>query len=464
MHRKINSISVISSASCNLNCSFCYLHKNKSYKQFDALVKEAWSNGSYITNLVKTIKGLNGNVEDIKCIQLWGGETLLALDNIIPNIKGFYTNFPNIEEWKFSTNLLINIDKLFDLILEIEKEAKKNARIMMQISIDGPPGPFCEVGHNGDWKIYRANINYLLNKINTTRLRKIKLDLVINATVPKDLYFKFLDYQEMVDYVRYMSDFMKEIDDQCISGAVNVLSIEVFPTYALPAEDTAEDGVKMLAIAKLWDQVRENEFPEFDKFFGFYRGTGDTHVEDIVFINNVECSELRNSFTVNYDGSICECSGSFIENFEPYLQELLDNNDIKEYQKSKIRNHVVYNPGTATEKEKEYYEWVVHTGYKDTQLTYLHLMMAEAVELAKSGQIDPIYLYDKTLLLRHLISFSNINACSRQNIADTHIPYLVSVGSLRRYLNGLINYGFNESLTGERIKLQKFLKGECDKC
>ena len=34
---EVQTISLISSTTCNLNCSFCYLHKNQSYKEFDKL-------------------------------------------------------------------------------------------------------------------------------------------------------------------------------------------------------------------------------------------------------------------------------------------------------------------------------------------------------------------------------------------------------------------------------------------
>jgi organic radical activating enzyme len=41
-NREIGSITFISSAVCNLNCSFCYLHKNKSYKKFNEINRKAW--------------------------------------------------------------------------------------------------------------------------------------------------------------------------------------------------------------------------------------------------------------------------------------------------------------------------------------------------------------------------------------------------------------------------------------
>ena len=131
MQKTISSISVITSAVCNLNCSFCYLHKNKSYHEFNKLVLKAWEDGSYITNIVKTIKGLDGNPKDVSSIQIWGGETLLSIKTITPKVKDLYFYFPNLNDWKMSTNFLVNINDLFNFLIEIENNAKKNTRILL---------------------------------------------------------------------------------------------------------------------------------------------------------------------------------------------------------------------------------------------------------------------------------------------------------------------------------------------
>lgn len=460
MDKPICSISVISSSVCNLNCSFCYLHKNSSYKEYDKLVRAAWQDGSYLDNVLNTVKGLNGDPTQVTTMQLWGGETLLHIEDIILNMPKFYRYFPNINDWKVSTNLLVDINKVFDFILAIEEFTNSFTTINIQISIDGPPGPFSEQGHHGNWSVYRSNFLSLIQLINATKLRKVEVVLYINATVAKDLYLtKFLDYKEMTDYVRYMYNFMKEMDDQCLNRALRVGSLQVFPTYANPSKDTAEDGIKMLAICRLWDQVRRQEFPELSMDCQFYKGTGEVTKNSPLFVNNAECGELNSSYTINYDGSICECSGSFIDYYEPYQQELLDTNEISKYQIAQIHNSLVYNPGKASKEEKEKYKWVIYNGYRNNQSTYLHLMMAQAIELAKSGQIDPIYLQDKDLLLKHLIAMSNVNACSRENVSNTKIPYLISIGTLRRYLNGFMNYIYNDQKQYNKFQAH-FCKGE----
>ena len=108
--KNIISISLISSTTCNLNCSFCYLHKNESYKLYDKIVREHWNNGKYIINAYNTVKAFPADPNNVEVCQLWGGETLLNIDDVTKNIQLFYKYFPNVKEWKISTNFLVNID------------------------------------------------------------------------------------------------------------------------------------------------------------------------------------------------------------------------------------------------------------------------------------------------------------------------------------------------------------------
>jgi hypothetical protein len=93
------------------------------------------------------------------------------------------------------------------------------------------------------------------------------------------------------------------------------------------------------------------------------------------------------SLTFNYDGSICECNGSFIDNYQPYLDELIKNKDTKNYEIALIHNKMTsYNPILSDENEINKYKWAVHDGgYRNTGLIYLHMAFNEAKALLKAG-------------------------------------------------------------------------------
>ena len=165
----VNSISLISSTTCNLNCSFCYLHKNQSYKEFAKLVRQAWADGSYLNNALKTVERL-GPPEGVQQCQLWGGETLLHIDDITKNLKQFYQYFPNVKLWRISTNWLIDVNQFFEFIKEMDLYAPEGTEIMTQLSIDGPQGGYAEQGHNVSLEVYQKNFSDFAFLINNYKL------------------------------------------------------------------------------------------------------------------------------------------------------------------------------------------------------------------------------------------------------------------------------------------------------
>ena len=443
--KSIKSVSVISSSLCNLRCSFCYLHKNKAYPKFDEIVQEAWKNGSYVDNILKVFEKFKIPPSDLEIIQLWGGETLLNIQNVIPNIKNFYKYFPNINSWKISTNWMINVDNFFDFLKEIDNHTNcKDTNIRLQVSIDGPPGKFTEQGHHGDWRIYKINFERFCNLVNNYKFHNIKIEIHINATVGKELYLEEFSTKEGIyNYLKFTSDFCDWLNEQCISSSLSCMADIVAPGYAIPCNSTSAEGRKLAEIFRLWEEVKAEYFPKFNKYFNIYYGIGDITANKNYFSCNLECSEMRNSLTIIPDGTIVECSGSYIDQFQPYVDELKKENNTELLNNVKARSKIVKNILNMTEEELEEYSWLVDSGYKGNSSTYMHTMFSICKELGMSGQIPYKYVEDDDLLLKHLSCLSNLISCTRENINDTKIPYLASTSCFRRYLNGAIEYAYD---------------------
>lgn len=442
----VSSLSLISSSICNLNCSFCYLHKNESYKKYNKLVREAWQNGDYLKNLYNTCKALELDFNEIDCIQLWGGETLLTVQDITPNLKQIYNMFPNINNWRISTNWVINILNFFEFLKEIDNNTNQAVIINLQTSIDGPEGEYTEQGHNGSWEIYRKNFKDFTTMVNNYKFKNLSIEININATVGKELYLtNFSDKDKMLEYIKGMMSLTKEIEQNCISSALKMRQIEIFPGYALPYNSSTAEGEKYAEICRLWERVKIEEFPYLGSNAGFYFGTGDIVKNKDLFSDNSECGELKCGLTINYDGSICECNGSFIDNFEDYQKELLSEGKLDEYYTTKMRDYIHFNPGKATKEEIENYKWYILYGYKNNCSTYIHLAMAMVEELALSGQIPYKYYTDKELALRHLSTLLNLASCTRENLRDTKIPYLTLPACFRRNLNGVMDLAYTNT-------------------
>lgn len=192
MKNFIESLAFISSAACNLNCSFCYLNKNKAYKEFNEWIETSFQNKTYVKNAYETILALNANPLDIKIIQFWGGESLYQISNIINNIEEIYLYFPNVEMFKASTNFLIDIEKLFELLCLIDYYSLNHTKFELQLSIDGP-GKIAEEGHNVNFDIYKENYTLLASLLNSKKFNNLIIDININATLNKETYLEYFN-------------------------------------------------------------------------------------------------------------------------------------------------------------------------------------------------------------------------------------------------------------------------------
>lgn len=438
-NEKINSISVITSTICNLNCKFCYLHKNNSYKEYHKLLTQAWENGDYVNNVKLALMNLNHDLNDIEQVHFWGGETLIQIDLIQKNVSKFYEIFPNLQEWHMSTNWVIDVDKFFNFVKEVDNNASQKTMIIVQISIDGPPGPISDNGHDG-WKYYRDNFSHFLNLVNNYKFKHINIYFHFKSTLSKESYLKNLStYDGLYHYMKYMKDFAQEIDNQCINRAVNIRELFTLPMIARPFIRSKEDGQKIRDILVLWEEVAHKEFPE--EKIPFLFGLNEYNADRIISDSNIECDELLSRYTINYDGTIVECSGVILDYWEPYRQELLAEGEIELYQQALINMKNCINPIIATPEEISKWKWKVQRGYRNNSLTYISLMSGVAKELCKSKQISSCY-EDEDLLFRQLQSFQNSNGCSKENFQTTGVPYLTSVGNIRSYFNGVMDYGY----------------------
>ena len=65
-------LGIISPAKCNLNCSYCYLHKNQSYIEEDKKIIAAMQDGSFLTNIKRSLYALNESYNNFYRLEFWG--------------------------------------------------------------------------------------------------------------------------------------------------------------------------------------------------------------------------------------------------------------------------------------------------------------------------------------------------------------------------------------------------------
>lgn len=440
----IKSLTLITSSVCNLDCSYCFLHKNQAYKEYDKAIHAAFQNGTYLQNVVNTFKTMNWDCNNIDQLSFWGGETLTHIENIRQQLPIIFKHFPNIESILISTNFSINIEKFVNFLIDLDKIITHPITIRLQLSIDGPNNTTMRLtGHNVKEEIYLKNIETLCNLMNNTYFKYVQLRLAIRATVNKEVYMsELITYEQIKEYLEHFHSFIKKFQMKCLSKSLTFDSVNIWPVLSTPYYESSEDGRKLAQIGKIWESVMNNEFKDIplSRTITLFQGGGSYDKNRPLFIPNIECSELKHAITINYDGSICECSGSYIDHYPLYQKELLDTNENHLYNVATAHAKMVnYNPNTDSDIILTK-NWYVHDGgYKNTNFTYLTSIILIAEELALSGQISAVYLYDKEKLLRHSMMLLN-NSCSRNNIAQTFSPYIKPIEEIRRYFNGIMEH------------------------
>ena len=457
MNSNIKSISLFTSSICNLNCSYCYLYKNSTYNLYDKEIVKSWEDGTYLQNVEKSLKKLNLNFDSPEIIQFWGGETLIHIDKITPNLEQLLFLFPNINELRISTNWLIDINNFIDFVKKLDQLAHQEIELALQLSIDGPEGPCQDEGHHGSWDVYKKNINLFAQTFNNFKLNNVIIKFRINATMKKDLYFSlFSTYESMKNYLQYMFNFINDCKNKFISKNLIFDQDMVFPALAVPGNFSTEDGIKLAGIVKLWECVWLNEFKDIIKFpEGMHVGLGMIAVEEILFGKNAECSELVNGYTIIPDGTIVECNSTFIYAQPDYGEKMKKEKNISEWYRYKLSKAVNFNPQDKTDTELQNYDWIVLNGYKNTTSIWRSLMLATIDELALSGQISYKYHLDKNLSFRHGNMLSHAGTCTRDCIRDTHIPYMSSLDNYRRYLNGVLDFVYDNQVIIDQEEMEK---------
>lgn len=440
---KMVSLSLISSSRCNMKCSFCYLHKNKSFYEYDKYLREAWRSGAYIEKVKETTDKMKIDPKDITNVSFWGGETTIDLDDIIPALPKLFEYYPNIYRIWFSTNWHTSIDKLIEFYKAWGRAAKRGQYISAQASIDGPAGPCCEQGHPGDWDTYIANYKRLAElwpaaQAEVPNLKSLKL--TTNATINKELYFDiFTDEQKTYDYLKFMFDKEKEIKKIVTDGGILAFKMNL-PGIALPMEGDKEDGYKYYdAIINMTNVI--------DKYFSDNEWLASAVPIRNRFIPHIQllqqeyaCNSMVGTLNILPDGTITECHSSFADVLDNYYQELKDSDDHKAVLAARINRMIAFNPSKMSDEEIERQMILIKQGYRGSISTITALKMGMLQELALSGQIDSKLLDNPMLQLKALRSNVMNETCSRENLINAHNPYINTPDQFKRLYNGLTEY------------------------
>ena len=459
----VETLTLFTAATCNLNCSYCYLHKNNSYHTMEKELVEAWKTGEYVKNCVKVFNRLGADKKQVKRLELWGGETLLHVDLIKQNIKDIFREFPNISTMSLSTNFMIDIDKTIELFKEINTYTNKKMHMYFQTSIDGNDPELMSTGHTGNWEIYKKNFEKLAFFFNNNRLANFKsITVAVKPTIDKDVFLRyFSDIEKMEEYMDYMHETYTYLKNTFINSMIRV-GVE-FPSPALPLNTyTVEDGQTYADICRKWDSLKIRKWQSFKEekdnkmiLYNIYSVNENLYKERSLNPGStMGCFKQITDFTICPDGTLTDCTSDYILDRDDYYQECLESGNENDARIAKVYKKINFNPLKMTNEELTEVIWHVCSGIHYAINTQLNMTMGLIDELALSGQIPWKYHSDKMLQYKAATFCNSYSMCIRTNVWDTGTTAIRSFGAIRYFLNGLFdiisedNSRFNHTVLG----------------
>lgn len=292
----LQSITLFTTALCNLKCSYCYICKDNmnSLAKMDQEIKKDWEDNNYINRLKSDFSKTDLN--NINHISLWGGEPLIGMDRFIPKVNEFKELLPNFNWIDFSTNLTLPnaVDIIEDLLNAIsfnKNFTNKNwCNIDLQISIDGPE----ELNDSSRGKGVTSKILDNYNRLLKIKVPdNIKLAISTKPTLSMDSIesFKSLDYVN-----NYYKFFDTEFYEKYLldNKSDNLRLFLGIANYAEPYDYTTQDGLQLAEVYKVFEEASHK-----NNFKGFYRRSLVPYVSRYPIL----ASNLKKSFCYECGGA-----------------------------------------------------------------------------------------------------------------------------------------------------------------
>lgn len=428
-------------ATCNLNCRYCYIDKSPALNKIDELIEESYK-GDYYINFLKE---MYPDPKQLIRMEFWGGEPSYGLPRAEKTVRQALNYYPNLKEFFMSTNLTTpTFLEDFYGFLKIFKDYPNREFIFdLQLSLDGP----LEINdHNrgkGTTEKFTKNFAKFITEIdkiledvpNVTILPHFK------PTLDSNNIAQLQTKEEIIRYFKFFENYVEASNRQVRSNRWRFGV--AMPNTATPSPHTVQDGKNFANFCKLAAELTEENLK--NPIFKFYKhvvpfkplcgrcsfgglkngcGTCGTGNSILGLLPNRLISVCHNGFT------------DLIGEYKDYLNEHIKKygDDIKVTDTAVFTNHSS-SKALYTPEEYSQYEYMMRAFNNDSIFQTQEL--STLIRLyASVGQIDSKYM-DETLAKQaaHFI-FECTSSCIRDNLGVTGSRYLTQVGFLKLFLNG----------------------------
>ena len=425
-----------STAVCNLNCTYCYINKNKGLSAIDRLLAESFSDPDYYFSFIRDYFPHRG---DLQNLEVWGAETFLHMERVHPTIHKLVEHYPFFRRFFASTNFSYPewTDKVFDLLGQFAGYAPRRFEVTLQLSLDGPSHITDATRGQGVTEKCLENFDRLLARAGEIP-GNVNLFLAFKPTLSVDAMYALDTKEKIVAYYQFFEGLIQKVAD------LNLPNLNVnfpVPNIGVPAPASKADGE---FFAQLVKHCRELEWENNEKeHFRFYQ-------EITPFSTNVRPKEEA---TFNYPCFNCgtgssnlgflpnrllsSCHNGFVDLLEDYEANFLANPDSSIDAKLFQPTHSKF---THTEADYAAYERQIAHYNAPESLCRMGCLAGFIRTLALAGEIDGKYATEEGAFHGAELYQSCTCNCLRDNYMVTGSTCLQPEGMIKLLLNGAVEH------------------------
>lgn len=420
------SIEVLFAGKCNLQCSYCLIHKNPEImNEYEDNIRKSIINGSFQKNIMQKFEKTKHLIHHLS---LWGAEPTLNADLAETFLVPIFSYFENIEQIMFSTNALIGFEKgIKPFIDTLYNFCKNNNRVItfdLQFSLDGPSYlTDLSRGRKGLTDIVTQAMKDTATYVHSLSDKNFIMHINAKPTVSPDGWEYLLNNNLVYDWFKFFDDLTIELVNLAEEDSNIYFNTIQEPTLCTPYDYTKKDGILYANFLKAIhdldvSKLRYHKHPLVRRY--------DALWEDWIGMLDwpgiaTSCSAGYTSVSIDYEGNIMTCHRLYdsVRSGGAYFPSVSKTNSF-----------------STNQKELTKISYTSRVYFISHQLK-MDFIDACLIAMVSSGEIDKKYLdirYRRLLYILMGVSACYVGECGLQ----TSSLYIHPFSKIRLYCNGAL--------------------------
>ncbi len=425
------TVVLYTTATCNLNCVYCYIDKNKALVEIDNILDESFKGDYYEKFILEMFPDPN----QLKTLETWGGEPFLRMDRIYNTLERIIPKYPNLAGFFASTNMAFDQwnEQFFGLMKIFGHFPRRIFNYCLQVSLDGPEEFTDMTRGNGTTNKILDNYEKMLGLL--TEILPPNVNLLIQFKPTLDINtVRMLNSKNAI--IEYYMIFDKLIDRLRKLNRSNISIGEGIPNLACPSLATKEDGIFFANLCQTTRMIEK----DIGRYLLYYKNItpfsngamGDVNLT--LKHKNFTCGTGYTTIGFLPNEMVSSCHNGFVDIVSNY-KKFANANDGRSTIDAKIflseqKHRMIFHKNDYNKYENQ----MACFNCEGTSAR-VATIATQLVLLAHAGQVLPLYKDDVEAIKAAIFYQSHTAFCVRDNHATT--------GSLTMIHNGMLKFLFN---------------------